>query len=192
MTSSSRAPGSARRSGRPMRTPRSRRSTWTRPSTGRRWSSSPPPTSPATTSSARSRRTSRSWSRSAARSSTMPSRSRCWPLRIARRCVPPAGQPTRKPGSSRRSSIPLRPTHVFASYELGTGELDAAFASGRPRPGRRVPGRPPGAALHREQRDDREPGRRRRGNRHGLAPVPVLRAWRAQARARPRRAPRPA
>ena len=70
-----------------------RRSTSTRRSTGRRWSSSPPPTSRATTSSARSRPTSRSSSRSVARSSTTPSRSALLAapdratLRAARRAV---------------------------------------------------------------------------------------------------------
>ena len=36
-------------------------------------------------------------------------------------------------------------------------------------------GRPPGAALHREQRDDRRAPGRRRGHRPRLVPVPVLR-----------------
>ena len=58
---------------------------------------------------------------------------------------------------------------------------------GRPDPRGRVPGRPPGAALHREQRDDRRParGRRRRGPR--LAPVPVLHPQGAEAGAPPDR-----
>ena len=56
----------------------------------------------------------------------------------------------------------------------------------RPRPRGRVPRRTPGTAVHREQRDDRRPDRGRRRHRHGLAPVPVLPAHRAQARARPR------
>ena len=57
----------------------------------------------------------------------------------------------------------------------------------RPRRRGRVPGRPPGAAVHREPGHDRGPGRRRRRHRDRLAPVPVLRPFGAQARARPRR-----
>ena len=45
----------------------------------------------------------------------------------------------------------------------------------RPRRRGRVPGRPPGAAVHREQRDDRRARRGRRDHRPRLAPVPVLR-----------------
>ena len=71
---------------------------------------------------------------------------------------------------------PLESEHVFAALRRSpSGDVDAAFARRRPRPRGRVPGRPPGAALHREQRDDRRPARRRRRHRPRLAPVPVLR-----------------
>ena len=129
-TSSSRAPGTGPRSARPTRTPGSSRSTSTPPSTGRRSSSSPPPTSPATTSSARSRRTSRSSSRSAARSSTTPSRSPSSPrpiaatLRAARRRRP---RPDRAaPGGLRPAR---RPTTCSPPTSIGAGDLDAAFAA---------------------------------------------------------------
>ena len=55
-----------------------------------------------------------------------------------------------------------------------------------PRARRRIPGRSPGAAVHREQRDDRRARGRRRRDRHGLAAVPVLRPRGPQARARDR------
>ena len=57
---------------------------------------------------------------------------------------------------------------------------------GRGRRGR-VPRRPPGAALHREQRDDRGPGRGRRDGRPRVPPVPVLRAQGPPEDARPER-----
>ena len=62
-----------------------------------------------------------------------------------------------RPSRSRRSSTRSSPTTSFAAYELAVGDPDAAFAAADLDPRGRVPGRPPGAALHREQRDDRGP-----------------------------------
>ena len=80
----------------------------------------------------------------------------------------------------------LRP-RVRRRTTIESGEVEAAMRRGRPHPRGRVPGRPPGAAVHREQRDDRGPARRRRHRRPRLAPVPVLRPHRAQAGPRHRR-----
>ena len=97
---------------------RSWRSTSIRPSTGRRSSSSPPPTSRARTSSARSRPTSRSWCRSAARSTITPSHWRC------RRAGPghPRAAAARAHGQDEPLPAvfdPLASDHSFAAYEIG-------------------------------------------------------------------------
>ena len=103
--------------------------------------------------------------------------------------APGGPSPHRRPGPSRcpRSSIRSSPSTSSPTYTVGCGRCRRRVRGRRPHPRRRVPGRPPGAALHREQRDDRRParGRRRRGPR--LAPVPVLRPCGAQARSRPDR-----
>ena len=82
---------------------------------------------------------------------------------------------------------PLESDHVFAHYDIASGDLDGRLRGGGPDPRGDLPGRPPGAALHREQRDDRGAprGRRRRGPR--LAPVPVLHPQGAEAGAPPDR-----
>ncbi len=59
------------------------------------------------------------------------------------------------PSRSRRSSIRSSRTTSFAAYELGQRRPGRGVRGRRPRPRGRVPGRPPGAAVHREQRDDR-------------------------------------
>ena len=129
---------------------------------------------------ARSRPTSRSSCRSAARSSTTPSRWRCSPrpdratLRAARRAIRPRTEPL--PAGLRPARLRPRLRHLRDRERRRRGRDGRR----RPRPRGRVPGRPPGAAVHREQRDDRGPARRRRHRRHGLAPVPVLRPHRAQ------------
>ena len=99
----------------------------------------------------------------------------------------PGGAPChhgRQPSRSRRSSTRSWSDHVFAAYELGVRRPRRGLRGRRPRPRGRVPGRPPGAAVHREQRDDRRADRGRRRHRPRLAPVPVLRPHRAQARPR--------
>ena len=79
-----------------------------------------------------------------------------------------------RPARSEQRLRPLRRSRA--------GDVDAGLRRGRPRHRGRVPGRPPGAAVHREQRDDRRARGRRRRHRPRLAPVPVLRPQGAQAR----------
>ncbi len=141
-TSSSRAPGTGRRSARPTRTRPSMPSTSIRPSTGRRSWSSPRPTSPARTSSARSRPTSRSSSRSAARSSTTPSRSRSSPRPTARPCARrrrargPAHDEARarlRPGGARPTpsrAITSRPGDVEAALAAADVVLEGEYRVG--------------------------------------------------------------
>ncbi len=188
-TSCSPAPGTARRSDRPRPTPGSSRSTSTPRSTGRRSSSSPPPTSPARTSSVSiKRRPAGARRRSAARSATTPSRVA---LLAAAGSRDAPGRPTpdhraarsRCRPSSTRSSV----DHVFAHYEVAAGRPRRRLRRRRPRPRGHVPRRPPGAAVHREQRDDRGAARGRRRRRPRLAPVPVLRPQGAEAGAPARR-----
>ena len=69
---------------------------------------------------------------------------------------------------------PLASDHVFAAYELAARRPGRRLRGRRLRARGRVPGRPPGAALHREQRDDRGPVGRRRRDRPRLAAVPLL------------------
>ena len=70
---------------------------------------------------------------------------------------------------------PEQSDHVFAQYEIVNGDLAAGFDAADDRRRGRVPGRPPGAAVHREPGDDRGPRRGRRDRGPRLAPVPVLR-----------------
>ena len=111
-----------------------------------------------------------------------------------RRRDPPPRRADRPHGRSR----PGDPSRPAAGSSAGPSRCprsstrscrDACVRRLRHRPGRRrtrlsppptscrgrVPRRSPGAALHREQRDDRRPVRRRRRHRSRLAPVPVLR-----------------
>ena len=114
----------------------------------------------------------------------------------ARRAGPghAARRTPRGPRPHRAAAAGLRPARLRPRVrELRHRERRGRRGDGRRRPGPRgrIPRRPPGAAVHREQRDDRGParGRRRRGPR--LAPVPVLRPHRAQAGPRHRRHGRP-
>ena len=167
---------------------RSTRSTSTPRSTGRRSSSSPRPTSPATTSSARSRPTSRSWSRSAARSSTTPSRWPCSPPRTgppcARRVTRSTPRTTQLPAGLRSARVRPRLRRL---RRIERGDPDAAFAAadlileGEYRVGHQEQLYIENNAMIAVPTD----GRRR--HRHGLAPMPVLRPRRAQARPRHRR-----
>ena len=150
----------------------------------RSWSS-PPTTSPATTSSARSRPTSRSSSRSVARSSTTPSRSRSSPHRTGRRSGPPAARSRSGPSTLAGGLRPARGRHVLRRLRDGRRRPGRRLRRRRPRPRRRVPGRPPGAAVHREQRDDRRAVGRWRGHCPRLAAVPVLHPYRAASAASP-------
>ena len=59
----------------------------------------------------------------------MPSRSRCSPLPIARRCVRPAAQPTFEPGSSRQSSTRSFPTTSSPRTSLAPATRSGAFAT---------------------------------------------------------------
>jgi len=74
--------------------------------------------------------------------------------------------------------------HVFAHYDIATGDLQAGFADCPHRPRGRVPGRPPGAALHRGPGDDRRARRGRWRDHPRLAAMSVLRPQGAQAGAR--------
>ena len=76
---------------------------------------------------------------------------------------------------------PLVSDHVFAHYEIARGRRRRGLRRGRPRHRGHVPRRPPGAAVHREQRDDRRAARGRRRHRPRLAPVPVLHPQGAEA-----------
>ena len=76
---------------------------------------------------------------------------------------------------------PLESEHVFAHYEINAGDLDAGFAEADLVLEGDLPGRPPGAALHREQRDDRGAARGRRRGRPRQSPVPVLHPQGAEA-----------
>ncbi len=102
-------------------------------------------------------------------------------LRAARRAIRPRTEPL--PRDLRPARLGARVRDLHHRERRGRG----GDGRGGPRPRGRVPGGPPGAALHREQRDDRGPARRRRRGHHGLAPVPVLRPHRAQEGPRDRR-----
>ena len=112
---------------------------------------------------------------------------RSWPRPTARPCARRRPTCASAPSGSSRVFDPLESEHVFARYTIEIGRGRRGARRRRPGPRGRVPGRPPGAALHREQRDDRDAARRRRRHRDGLAAVPVLRALGAQARPRHRR-----
>ena len=86
-------------------------------------------------------------------------------------------------GRARRSRRACAATTTSSSrIRIERGDLADAFARVRPGDRGRVPHRPPGAALHREQRHDGRAHARRRHPRARFAAVPVLRAQRAAAR----------
>ncbi len=94
----------------------------------------------------------------------------------------PARRPPRRSRPDQSAPRGLRPRGVRSRVRrlrAGRRRPRRGLRRGRPHPRGRVSGRSPGAAVHREQRDDRGADRRRRRHRPRLAPVPVLRPRRA-------------